>query len=402
MAVYVQPKELRKALAEISSIHGPIDGGPPPDISDETFKKFILNLVRTSKKRIAALAKTIPEYKISLIADYVTTNRYNVSCENLYTCLRLRAKARDFDVVYKDWLNHYSNAEVQNFIIRMLESNKEMKLLFYDLNNRVLNWIRYDTESIISNICLNFKIFFTLENIKKALKNMFIYEGTNLYLDIMSSLYLYCNKNIYQSVGEAALKTAFYSYDMRERVIFTANLLKEVPLRILVDWLDLFETIDNKYKGTSKKSKNKQQFLEDIESQYEGAKRLYLAWENLIKVKKYFNGDPERIRFWMGYATKYSFNMIRESIYIDFGDYVATEFKGVAAGPVYIYHRREFNTVVISKMRKMSKQKFQKWQYDNYQHRRNGVIYRLVHSAGWQTTLGGRLRTYGITPDSIY
>ncbi len=383
------PISLIKAKEEIKLVHRRSSRFDDKNLENEKyFKDFIKLLVKEKKSKVVNRAKSYDHENITKLCFYVNTNVFDVNCENLFIVLSNLANDSDWETLFCEWQDHYQNNEVREFIANSFSNSDEFKKF---VNNSIpkgdLNWLIQ--KNFIEYLCENFgnvesKVYFG-----KTLSDLGVIYGKQLYITCLKKFLLYCNRKAYLRTETSILISSYNGYTENEKVIFINNFVSKLTIEDLDDQEKIYEAIKN-----SNSIKNKlDEYLKE-----KGTYQKYNQWVERMKLLLAFDGDRDRFDFWIKYQKGNKIiDTNRDTLYIDFGSYVITEFKGKAAGPSYLFEKEYFDRKVWHKLRSMNKVSFQ--QELLRLSKKGDALERLEHrpsNRGWWKYFSSILSSYGI------
>lgn len=385
------PKELIKAKNEVILIHTR-KSYFDPNSDNDSFFKFLKLLEKKNKIKAVEYAKTEMLF-LKKLCYYILTNSNNH--ENYFWVLLNLADEEDWEKIFIGWQDHFRNDEVRKFIADAQHKSEAFKK-YKDSNlpDADLDWMKND--DVVDNIC---KICGKVASEKAFARNMVslgIICQKELYVNCLKRFLLYCNRQAYLSFDDNLIIRAYNGFEDNDKIRFLINYIGELDMSDLDIKESIYETVTRSL--TSDVSRKKlTNALSDC-----GLLSKYNQWLDRMKLKLFFNGDPYRFHFWIMYQKGNKIMDYGNTLYIDFGEYVATEFKEVSGGPFYLFTKSYFDNVIWNKMRSMkSKQAFQSYLRSLYDKNASGLLVRLTHypkCGGWTSKFAYTLRNYGILP----
>lgn len=383
------PINLIKVKEEIKLVHRKSSRFDDKNLENEKeFKNFVRLLVKEKKSKVVNRAKYYDHEYITKLCFYIHTNVFNVNCENLFVALFDLANDSDWEILFSEWQNHYKNNEVREFLANSFVKSENF-IMFK--NNSIpkadLNWLK--KENFIEYLCEKFgnvesKIFFG-----KSLNDLGVIYNKQLYITCLKYFLLYCNRKAYLRTETSMILASYNGYAENEKIIFINNFVSKLTIEDLDDHEKIYEAIKN-----SNSIKNKlDEYLKE-----KGTYQKYNQWVERMKLLLAFDGDRDRFDFWIKYQKGNKIiDTNRDTLYIDFGNYVITEFKGKAAGPSYLFEKEYFDSKVWHKLRSMNKVAFQ--QELLRLSKKGDALERLEHrpsNRGWWKYFSSILSSYGI------
>lgn len=342
------PSNLKRVRNEVAVLH---KSQRELDIIsvDDRLKEWIEFLVKMDASVLAIRAKSLSDQDICRIAGYIPFNYYKVKMDNLFNIFKIRSNLYACRFLYKYWQNSYNNKDCNKFIHDLLRDNKSFQECIRE-NHLDIEWM----DDIIQdqNVAIEFGIkiqnYFFLET--KTLTERFryfgIHEDSNLYKDCVDAFLVYCRKEDYLNANEDMILKTVKDYVKRNQPLlkeFLSNFIRELELEELSEFRDLARYFESVV-GDVDKNKGEHKWLFRCLS--EDIIEKYTDWLNICKVEQYF-GNDDRSEFWK----QYRFSKVQRfdksnAVVMEFKEYVAVEFLGKAAGPIYFYPREYYETTL--------------------------------------------------------
>lgn len=356
---------------------------------DKILKSLILRIAALAPGEVEAFLRGVSDRQIHQISEYVCLNFWKVDLKNLLTAISLRGDVEEWECVYSGWQKHYDQGAdcetIRRFLGVGLAKNTALQRYVQGKQWSLISLMWISQDDYINRLCAECVKRGNLY--RNGLMNHGVLPDTALWDRCMIVYYLQADRNELISLGAAELKVKYLTWTMADKKQFCRNLYEKLGDADLAGMRELLTTLDKDFDEKTMKG---------ILS--ERGYQLYQVWLNFLAVEKAFSGyeDRNRRKFWMKYIRGNSFRNYAQTFVIDFGAYVAVEFKGKAAGPAYVYKKEFFQRTVAYKMHHLSKIEFQKWEYEKYQEHADGVCERMPHTDNWMYRFSNRLRSYGI------
>ena len=362
------------------------------DKQNTTLSELIHRLVSISENDIEREAYALRNDEIGMISAYIPVNYYNVDMSNLFMIFTYRADKRYFEVLYNAWQDHFSNNECNAFIYQWLNDNDKIFASILDVSlkpefRKML--IQGDVLSTFGKLVKD-QIIETDKSIEDILEPWNLRHGSSLLWEMKFLLYTYCPKKVYQRISKEELLSFVKQYaTKRDGSLkkFVVNFVSEFKLKELERFDDigrfLLDEVGNP--GTGEFSA----FLEGVPD-YLVTK--YTDWINKLIIDEVF-GKDERSLFWKQYRFRSVVKYERSnSVVMDMGKYVATEFLGKAMGPIYIYKKDVFEDQVKKWFRNRNNAQLRSvlFHHENY-------FWREIHQGHWQGKVQAKLYEYNMT-----
>lgn len=390
MAGFYIPQKLIKAKNEVILIHTK-KSHFDQNSDNDAFFRFLKLIEKKSKNKAVEYAKTEMLF-LKMLSYYIITNSNNHG--NYYWVLQNLAEEEDWERMFSGWQDHFRNSSVKEFIADSLQkSDSFISYKNANLPNAKLDWLSSD--DVVDEIC---NICGRVDSEKVFSNNMVklgvIYQK-ELYVHCLKKFLLYCNRQAYLSFDEKLIIRTYNSFDDSDKIKFLVNYINELSVYDLDNQEDMYENITKSL--TSEASRKK---LINTLSDRDLLDKYY-QWLDRMKLKLFFEGDPYRFHFWIKYQKGNKIVNYGNTLYIDFGDYVATEFNQVAGGPFYLFTKSYFDNVIWARMRSYNKNAFQVYLRSQYDTKVSGLLERLEHrpaNGGWAPYFAFTLEKYNIKP----
>ena len=362
------------------------------DKQDSNFRSLIDKLVALSEESIEREAYALSNNEIGMISAYLPVNYFDVDMSNLFAIYTCRAEKRYFEILYNTWQDHFKNNECNAFIYQWLNNNDEIFSSILDISlkpdfRKML--VRGDVLLTFGNIVKE-KILETDQNLEDILEPWNLRHGSALLWEMKFLLYTYCPKKVYQKISKEELLSFVKQYaNKRDGSLkkFVVNFVGEYKLKELERFDDLgrflLDEVGNP--GTN-------EFTEFLKGVPDHLVTKYTDWINKLIIDEVF-GKDERSLFWKQYRFRSVVKYERSnSVVMDMGKYVATEFLGKAMGPIYIYEKEVFDSQVKKWFQNRNNAQLRSvlFHHENY-------FWRQVHMGYWQGDVHGKLYAYNMT-----
>ncbi|WP_024865614.1 hypothetical protein [Butyrivibrio sp. FCS014] len=377
MLLYV-PNKLINSKKEIIQKHKKSNDVHIDEQSSELLD-LITRLVSLREDSLEREAYALSNGEISMISSYIPVNYYDVDMSNLFAIYTYRAEKRYFEILYTTWQDHFKNNECNAFIYQWLNDNDEIFGSVLDISlkpdfRKML--VRGDVLLTFGNIVKE-KIIETDNSLEDILEPWNLRYGSKLLWEMKFLLYTYCPKKVYLKISKQELLSYVKQYASKKDGSlkkFVVNFVTEFKLKELERFDDigrfLLDEVGNP--GTSEFSK----FLEGVSADLV---TKYTDWINKLIIDEVF-GKDERSLFWKQYRFRSVVKYERSnSVVMDMGKYVATEFLGKAMGPIYIYKKDVFEDQVKKWFQNRNNAQLRSvlFHHENY-------FWREVHQGYWQ------------------
>lgn len=394
MEVYYKPSLLMKVRAEVEQKH---IGKKKLDYKNDNveFREFVKLVEKWKESKVAQSAELLEPEQVTYLAGYVSNNRYNVKCKNHLKVIALKGTKEDMKLLFTEWQNHYKNNEVREALKDMVVSSELFCTMLNEMDvckGQVQEWIK--EKNIVYAVIKECNGIEQTNTFFDLLHRQGIIRDTCLFTECENKFYLVCGAKAYLDAGDKRIEVTFcHCENDDDRRMLIKNVLERLTLHQLVDFPCLYKEI--------KRRKINKNIIDDKWLESFSLKKKYEQWGLLVDLGQSME-DSVRIEFWLKYILggQISFGYNKESIYMEFGDYIITEFKQKAAGPAYFYEKSEYEKNIKWKQRGMAKSKFQIFEYQYWQKHKDTVL-RLEHrpEVGWQSEFSYQLRNrYGILP----
>ena len=347
--LFFEPKMLKQVQKEIAVLHKSNKKELSIISVDNQLKELIESLVRLDESALAIRTEALEYQDICRIAGYLPFNYFHVNMRNLFRVFATKSDMGTCRILYKYWQNSYENEECNEFILLLLRNNMEFQQCIEE-NHLEVEWM----SNVIQdwNIVGGFgaKIRYYHFDEKKSLAEKFEYFGINddskLYRDCIDAFYVYCEKTDYMEADRELLLETVKKYQKRNRPLlksFLVNFLNKLELEELIDFRDLSRYLNTIFGDDPQKKGSYKAFFEDISSAFI---EKYMDWINICRIEQYF-GNDDRSEFWK----QYRFLKVQRfdksnAVVMEFKEYVAVEFLGKAAGPIYFYPKEYYETTL--------------------------------------------------------
>lgn len=390
--VFYIPNQLIKAKEEIKLAHKRSVSLNDKKFEEDLFKKFVKILVKTKTTRVLDVARTYEPEMITKLSFYIHTNKFNVNCKNLYIVLLNLANDSDWENIFSEWQDLYQNEEVRKLIVNACSKTEEFnKFKENNLPDANIDWLKED--NIVDYLCKQFSDVDSEKIFGDTLTKLGVLFDKQLYITCLKKFLLHCSRLAYLNTETNKLLSSYYGYIESEKIQFIHNFVSKLTIEELDNQERVYEAIKQ---STSIKEKLKE-YLKKM-----GLYDKYSQWMERMKLMLAFEGDRDRFDFWIKYQKgNQIIDTNRDTLYIDFGNYVITEFKGKSAGPTYLFKKEFFNKVVYSEMRYRNKADLRNYLRNLYD--RNKALERLEHkpiNRGWWKIFSYTLSNYGIEPSN--
>lgn len=397
MAVYVIPINLKRAKEDVLKKHS--KEARVRNQSKDYLKELIDRIVKQPYKSLDVFVKLLDYEQMSSVCRYVVTNSYNVPLNNLLRIIDVGASATDIRELIYGWENRYhadTSNDIRMLLSDLLDKDNRLGEAIESMNSNMIELKKWLPNKEFDQILLDYiSKCKKLHEVDKLLVSLGVMEGTCLFTDTRRQYYSICKREAYLNIDDRELARTFQVSDSIQKQKIIVNFLSEVFYSDLIHFIELFNVID---------SFVKKNILHKFHAYLEQNNVLskYNYWKNIILLQD--NLDPDRFEFWQEYAigNDIDFDSSIYLLYIDFGEYVLTEFKGKAGGPAYLFDKASFKKYSISaKSKYWPKAKMQKYLYnDLYEKRVKGLLGRMEHkpSPGWRSDFKNILNKYNIIP----
>lgn len=349
MEVFFEPMMLKQVQKEIAVLHKSTKKELSVISVDDQLRELIESLVGLEESALAIRTEALDYLDICRIAGYLPFNYFNVNMRNLFRIFVTRSNIGACRILYKYWQNSYENEDCNEFIQLLLRNDTEFQRCIKE-NHLDLEWM----EDIIQhqNIVGGFgaKIRYYPFDERKNLEEKFEYFGikddSKLYRDCIDAFYVYCEKNDYMEADREILLETVKKYQKRNLPLlksFLSNFLNKLELEELADFQDVSRYLNTIFGDDPWKKGSYKSFFKDISG---SLIEKYMDWINICRIEQYF-GNDDRSEFWK----QYRFLKVQRfdksnAVVMIFKEYVAVEFLGKAAGPIYFYPKDYYETTL--------------------------------------------------------
>lgn len=396
------PKNLIMAKNEIVAKHTGI-GEVAPVATDFSLMKMIKRLASLNQREAEKEALVVTKKELEAIARYLPHNYYKVRMDSLFLIFRLRANKNINWILFYEWQNAYDNQECNEFLKGFTIESTDFKSIMQECHFTAQKFKGFLSEK---NIPIAYgKEALTVKGINSNKLNaqlayLGIKETSKLAEDCNFLFFVFCEANAYFTVGEQEVLNTVKKYDETTKKLFLYNFLGKLTLINLKNFNRIAEYF------LELTGENHTEKFDSFFVAFDPVLiRKYVDWIHIYKINKIF-GNDERSLFWEQYhhdlVTKYAYS---NSVVMEFNAYVAVEFLGQAMGPLYIYKKEYFDSIVRNafKMRRYDNNELRQYLLKNTRYQNGAKILReetgtrLVHSKGWQYSFNNVLLRNGIT-----
>lgn len=374
MKPYVYPHELQRVHENIKKIHKNM---AMAGFSENEIYELVKKLVKKEKNSLKTYVKLLSKKQCIGVASYIPYNNLKLDCTNLFATIEIAGIDEAWWQLFLDFQNCYTNHDVADFLctdqgINILKSSSETN----EIDRFCTEWL--SEKDKVCYLCNQFGQVGSKEDFQHNLRNIGLSDNRKLYISCMDKYMLYCSKDVLLATSAEELVSLFDKYNADDKILFIVNILKKI---IDAKHLRSLRSLYQRVKNFLKIKYNEQLFF--LKMNEENLMNAYKKWANLINIEIIFSGDKNRIAFWSRYAGTVEAMDIHSadgSMYFEFKNCIITEFKGKAAGPVYIYSKTFFKLNIFTNFIDMKKSAFQSYQYNLYSRNyENENIRRLEH-----------------------
>ncbi len=381
MRVYI-PNYLTAKIEEIVQAH-PLTADAPQRISDTALKELVL---RIDKKEYAALemfSELLSNREVNSLCYYLKNNVHRGELKKVTTIIYYRMTQSYFQLVFEMWQQAPGCAEILQLL-----GDTEINYMpdqFQIERGYLTAWSN-------SSKPLDALAQFTRErgqgqNLSEKVAKMGIRAESLLGLE--------CRR---RCLVHGKLEEFIAEGDERIRGILEASTNEQkttVILRLLYcAKQDIVQLFDFKKVHTMAKVRwgepNSGRFPDGHPEEF----AVYRHWCNYLLVYTAFraDADPQRFLFWREYLHLCSCSRYGKHgmIIMDFDGYVATEFEGRAAGPVYIMSAQKFEMKIQQSLRYYNTTELKSHLNQSSIHDR--AFTRIEHRGSWQSKVRADLR----------
>ena len=389
---YYFPSKLKAIRKQIEKDH-PIRGRKPKMEVNEALRELVLRVVGWESSKVISNGKLLDPDQITNLCMYAPGNAFNVDCKNIYAVIRSFATEDDLWTVYLGWQDYYSNDELKNNVLESVFTGPEINDILTIIQKKaeirkISSWIKTDYPQILLDIIGTLTAFDSVDDFGRELKTQGIEKERKLYFALEPLFYLNCSRSAYLNLSDVQTGNIYKGFGTAYKAVFLSNYICEMRLSDLERREYLFDAVETSFKSTNVK------ILIINALKKNGQINKYEQWKSLMTLKASFE-DTARFDFWKKYVIDVECVRVQQtdSMYMDFGEYVITEFYKNADGPAYCFKRKYFQDDVLWRMRANSKQKLKV--FLKQQSRRVG---RWIHQPGWQNKFSLSLGRLGIYP----
>ena len=351
---YYIPSKLKAVRIQVEKDH-PIRGEKSKTEVDEALRELVLQVVGWKSSKVISNGKLLNPEQITDLCEYAPGNVFKVDCKNIYEVIRTFATGDDYWIVYQGWQDYYSNNTLKKKVLENVFTEPDSRVVFDAIQNkadinRISSWIKTDYPQILLDIISALPAVNNADDFRRELKGQGIEEDKKIYFALEPLFYLTCGRSAYLELSDIDTGNIYKEFGTAHKAMFLSNYLFEMRLSDLERKDYLFDAVETSFKSSNVKS--------PVENSLK-KKNLYdkyLQWSSLMTLKHSFE-DSERFNFWKKYVMEVECVRIQQtdSMYMDFGKYVVTEFYKKADGPAYCFEKPYFQSNVLWRMRRYSK-----------------------------------------------
>ena len=397
MRVIYFPQKLKLEKEKVISLHRRASKfNPEKDLEGREFIKFVKLLAKISKEKVLDFMKMQEPEIVSKLSWYISTNKMELKYDNLFTALFNFASKDDWRIIFEDWQDHYKNVDVQNFLANSY--NQANNFIEYIKENFPVSSIKWIENIPIDSVTEIFGNATTIEQFTSKMTANGIIPDKKLYKACISKFFLNCNGEEYIKHGDKGICRVYYALLEEERISLIENMLTKLIITELDNFYETQNAIDYSLNVLFRKKL-------EFKLQQDKLLNKYKEWCDRITLRNAFEGDSYRFHFWVDYQKgKKTYDKDIGFLYIDFGNYVVTEFTKESGGACYIMKKEFFNSEIsyaIGYMSKIGIQNHLKSKSDDATTQKQCL--RLIHQppyGGWRSNFRAELGARNIYPSS--
>ncbi len=392
MKIYA-PNKLIQVVSKIEE-QFPLTAKIQPDISSEALKKLVLEINGRKHEELPAFAVTVTKQERQSLCRYMRTNSYHVDLSKIAIVISERMDRTCFSLLYNSW--EFAPDCIEALKILGQFDNEKYRPMDFKLDVGLLTkWA--NASNPLAAVVRNLSEMNSNKKISDILQEYFT-PGRPIIWDCENIFFTTATLGQFHFEGDIKVKEILDRVSNKERERIILRLLK-VAMNYRLE-LNKFPKV---YSVAEKLWKKPDSGL--FPRNEDELKNVYRWWYNYNTAKTVIgndmvNGkaDPRRMLFWQKYfgLCECHHNVKHDMLIMDFGDYVATEFK-IYPGPAYIFVYSFYVGPVKHNMVQLSTSKLKGWIFNEWKNNNSGIPSREIHNASWEYNQTWALKKCGIS-----
>lgn len=390
MIYYYVPKKLLEAKEHIQNIHKKAVETTVGDMNNRQFKQLVYEIVALESEMLEGYSYTLKKEEISLLANYIPGNHFNVKIDHLLGVLKYRWDSQIMKTLYQHWQNYYINMEnikIFSYIGAENEGFLNEFLTLYTVSPKEVQ-MSIETGTVVelfSKTAAEFNAN-SKEEFEESLQSIGLNLQFSLAKECIKEFYFVCSGDVYVKLGDRKVFDLFRTMHPESTKRILVNMLKKLSDQ----QLDQFEEVLNYYyRRTGDRGRGEfNSYFSDIDK---ALVNKYGTWLNRWNIRRIFLKDTkDRNKFWLKFANdsrvRTSYAKQTDCLILHFPKSVFIEFREI--GPVYQYNHDYYEAEVSKMVERTSKDTdLKRWL-------RNVSDYKMLqeHRGHWEEKVEERIR----------